>query len=290
MIHTVLLSSGGIRVISHVGALCALDAAGLLTHVKRWCGVSGGALLATCFALGYSMAEARDICERFDFSLLQELCEDGPLQFLETFSIDAGYKLQRFLEALFHVRGFSDKISFADLSRSGAPALRIWATNLDAGRLETFDSEQTPDISILMALRASMSIPLYYPPVEHPVSGQYYIDGAVFHPCPVYMIPVDEQAGLLAVWVFTHIKEEIARTPEAYVIRVLRLFYESRNKDNVSLFKDMVLPIHTDAANEIDFGLSADQKRELFAAGQEAAATFIAARAKSSIPKRRASI
>ncbi len=290
MIHTVLMSSGGIRVISHVGALCALDSAGLLTHVKRWCGVSGGALLATCFALGYSLAEARDICERFDFSLLQEICEDGPLQFLDTFSIDAGYKLQRFLEALFHVRGFSDKISFADLARSGAPGLRIWATNLDAGRLETFDSEQTPDISILMALRASMSIPLYYPPVEHPQTGHYYIDGAVFHPCPVYMIPPEEQAGLLAVWVFTHIKEEAPRTPEAYIVRVLRLFYESRNKDNVSLFKDMVLPIHTDAAHEIEFALTADQKRELFAAGQRAAEGFISARSQSHKRRRRASI
>ncbi len=51
----IVLSGGGMRAVAHIGALQVLEARGHLAHVKEYVGVSAGAFLAFCLAIGYTL-------------------------------------------------------------------------------------------------------------------------------------------------------------------------------------------------------------------------------------------
>jgi predicted acylesterase/phospholipase RssA len=63
-----LFSGGGVRVISYLGALQVFQENNLLKHVREFCGVSAGALVALMLALGYSFRVIERFCYEFDFN------------------------------------------------------------------------------------------------------------------------------------------------------------------------------------------------------------------------------
>ncbi len=278
----ILLASGGIRVLSYVGALEVLERAGSLREVHTWAGVSGGALIATAMALGYSLAEMRQICERFDFGMLKQITEESPLRLLEgAYGLDSGETLARFVRALAHVKGIPEEITFRELLALGAedakqPALRIWAADLDAGALRCFSAATTPDFPVLTALRASMTIPVVYDPVVGP-SGEFLVDGAVFNSFPMHSLTADERTVTLGI---TTKNGATVVTPcprgfSGYLKNCLTIAFEYRSSPLVELFRDSVVEIDVQGIAATDFSLSADQRGAMTAAGRKAALKFL---------------
>jgi NTE family protein len=277
----ILLASGGIRVLSYVGALEVLERAGSLRAVHTWAGVSGGALIATAMALGYSINEMRQICERFDFGILKQITEESPLRLLEgAYGLDSGETLARFVRALAHVKGIPEEITFRDLAARAEPAqqpaLRIWAADLDAGALRCFSAATTPEFPVLTALRASMTIPLVYDPVVGP-SGEFLVDGAVFNSFPMHSLTADERTVTLGI---TTKNGATVVTPcprgfSGYLKNCLTIAFEYRSSPLVELFRDSVVVIDVQGIAATDFSLSADQRGAMTAAGRKAALKFL---------------
>ncbi len=277
----ILFASGGIRVLSYVGALEVLERAGTLRAVRTWAGVSGGALIATALAFGYTLAEMRQICERFDFGILKQITEESPLRLLEgAYGLDSGETLGRFVRALAHVKGLSEEITFRELAggaEAAAPAaLRIWAADLDAGSLRCFSAATTPDFPVLTALRASMTIPVVYDPVIGP-SGEFLVDGAVFNAFPIHSLTADERARTLGI---TTRNGATVATPcprgfTGYLKTCLAIAFEYRSSPLVELFRDSIIEIDVKGIGTTDFSLSDEQRGTMRAAGRVAALKFL---------------
>ena len=66
-----VISGGGVKVISIVGAIKALYERGLLKSVKEASGVSAGSWLAFMIASGLSIEVIEHVALNFDFSLIR---------------------------------------------------------------------------------------------------------------------------------------------------------------------------------------------------------------------------
>jgi len=88
-----ILSGGGIRVLSYAGALQAFEEKHLLKSIQEFCGVSAGALTALMLSLGYSISTLNRFCLEFDFASLRSVDFESAFEILDQFGIDDGLKL-----------------------------------------------------------------------------------------------------------------------------------------------------------------------------------------------------
>jgi NTE family protein len=275
----VMLASGGIRVLSYVGALEELDRNGCLGAVRTWCGVSGGALIATALAFGYTYAELREICERFDFGVLKHIDEQSPLRLLEgCYGLDSGKMLARFCSALAHVKGLPDTITFGQLAERAGPTLRIWCADLETGQARVMSAGTTPEFPVLQALQASMSIPIVYEPVVGP-SGELLVDGALLHSYPVHTLPASERVVTLGI--IPHNRNVPVQKSEGgikwYLVRCWTVMFDHRSDPILELFRGSTIQVEIDTVSATDFDLDADERAGLVMAGRRAAREYLRA-------------
>jgi NTE family protein len=269
---TIILSSGGILVLAHVGALITLDSHKLLSNVTKWGGVSGGALIATCIALGYTLKEILEICERFDFQVLQKIDEDSPFTFMNTLGLDTGNTLTKFINALFTVRGWPINITFKQLYTENNSNIIIWASDIDSGTLIEFSTDKTPDAEIAFALHASIQIPIIYPPLLNKETDHLLVDGALIHSMPLDELSDDDRDNCIGILCRSQPPQPCPRDVIGYVKHIISVGMDSRSKMILKQFDGkvihIVLPSNFSGTN---FNLLLEQKHQLLESGSSAA-------------------
>ena len=178
--RTLVFSGGGVRVLAFLGVVEVLHERNLLKQIQEFAGISAGSLVALMMSLNYSLTFLRRFCAEFDFSSLGEFEPEHLLNFLDTYGVDDGKKIEYLLERLLHHKGFSPTVTFGELAASGTcRKLVVWASNLQTMRHVEFSAEKTPTISVIFAIRSSMAFPLFYTPTHHPETGHLLSDGGV---------------------------------------------------------------------------------------------------------------
>lgn len=156
----VVMSGGGARAYSHIGALRALRDAGVPVDFVG--GSSMGAVIAAGPAMGWSLEELEDRIRR-------SFVDSDPLSDI-TFPMLAmtrAKKVDGLLQAAY------GDIDMADLAR---PFFAV-STNLTSGRIEVHRRGL-----MRRAMRASIAIPGLLPPIV--IDGQVLVDGAVLSNLP----------------------------------------------------------------------------------------------------------
>lgn len=197
----ICLSGGGIRAVAFVGALEVLQKYNLLAHVTEYVGVSAGALIGFLLAIGYTLQELRLLVVEFDFSLIRNFSPEHTLGFLESYGIDDGENLSRLCEATMRQKNIHAGITFRELSeiRPPLPAFRCYATDLTTCKPREFSVAKTPDVPIVIALKASMSLPFYFTPIQDPITGHLLTDGGVMNNYPMVFLSEEEQRHSLGL-------------------------------------------------------------------------------------------
>ena len=156
----VVMSGGGARAYSHIGALRALHEAGVPIDFVG--GASMGAVIAAGPALGWTQEELEERIQR-------AFVKSDPLSDLAfpMLAMTRAKKVDRLLE-----QAYGD-IDMADLQR---PFFSV-STNLTSGRIEVHRRGL-----MRRAIRASIAIPGLLPPVV--MDGQVLVDGAVLKNLP----------------------------------------------------------------------------------------------------------
>lgn len=170
-----VLSSGGARGLAHIGAIEALEEHGY--HISSIAGCSMGALIGGVYAAG-KLKEYREWMKTIDRKKMLELTDFS-------FSINHLVKGDRIIEA---IMAFVPDMAIEDLS---IPYCAV-ATDWQNGEEVVFREG-----SLFDAIRASISLPLYYEPVRR--DGRILIDGGVINPIPLNR--VERHAGDLLVGV-----------------------------------------------------------------------------------------
>ena len=159
-----VLSSGGARGLAHIGAIEELEKQGY--HITSIAGCSMGALIGGVYAAG-KLEEFRAWMKTVDRKKMLELTDFS-------FSLNHIVKGTRIIEAIME---FVPDIPIEDLP---IPYCAV-ATDLKAGREVIFRKG-----SLFEAIRASISLPSFYEPVQR--NGMVLIDGGVINPIPLNRI------------------------------------------------------------------------------------------------------
>ena len=155
------LSSGGARGLAHIGAIVELEAQGY--HISSIAGCSMGALIGGVYATG-KLNEFREWMKTIDRKKMLGLID---------FSLSLNHlvKGKRIIEAIME---FVPDVNIEDLP---IPYVAV-ATDLKAGKEILFNKG-----SLFEAIRASISLPSFYEPVQR--DDMILIDGGVINPIPL---------------------------------------------------------------------------------------------------------
>ena len=174
------LSSGGARGLAHIGAIEELESNGY--HITSIAGCSMGALIGGVYAAG-KLNEFREWMKTVDRKKMLELTDFS-------FSINHLVKGNRIIEA---IMDFVPDIAIEELP---IPYCAV-ATDLKAGREVVIDKG-----SLFEAIRASISLPSFYEPVQR--DGMILIDGGVINPIPLNRVKRNDGDILVGVDVSGH--------------------------------------------------------------------------------------
>jgi NTE family protein len=162
-----VLSSGAAGGMAHVGVIKAIEEEGIA--IDAIAGSSMGALVGACYASKRSVKELEEIMLKTDWRRLLALADFNLAFMLKGFV--RGEKVKELLKAIIGDSDFDDlKLPFA-----------VTATDIETGKGVVINRG-----SVLDAVRASISIPVIFTPVN--LGGRYFCDGGVVNPVPVSLI------------------------------------------------------------------------------------------------------
>lgn len=270
-----IFSGGGVRVIAYLGAIQVLEEKGFLKHVKEFCGVSAGGLTALMLALGYSLKVIERFCYEYDFSELRSLEPDSLFEITETFGLDTGENLEKLIHKILKHKGFSADVTFQQLADSGrAKGVRFWAADIQYLQPVEFSAKASPDISVAFALQASMSIPLYFKPLIHPVKKTYLVDGGVFDNYPLSFCSEEEIQQTIG-FAFELGKLPLEVTGIQSFMTLLNCgYYRPSYQKFINKYKDRTIVIRCAEVSSLDFEISLEARQKLASIGRQAAEDY----------------
>lgn len=191
---------GGMKGIGDVGALEALEEHGVLSQIEAVAGSSVGGIMAMLVAIGCTPEEIKQEMFHLDFKALQDKATPGwiesmhlhhlmpanvsggiekmedIIQFMlgSSLGLFEGDRLCYVLATMLAKKGLSPNLSFSELaalaSHPGSPQKKLVLTgsNLSDPKhpTEYYSSEDTPQMSIIEAVRISASFPGAFKPIK----------------------------------------------------------------------------------------------------------------------------
>jgi len=191
------LGGGAARGISHIGLLKAFEEEGVPIDIIV--GSSMGSIIAGLYASGLSIDNLTYMMENIDVTAL----------------FDPQFPLRGGLLDTEQFHCFLDELTgHADIATLPIPFYTV-LTNLDTGEEYTLNHG-----SLSQAIRASMSMPVVYPPVE--IDGAFYVDGGTKNLVPANVV----RAAGADVVVAVDIKKEVPVPSHDDLLTNIRLFMQ----------------------------------------------------------------
>lgn len=189
------LGAGGVRGFLHVGALLELERHhGDLINVftKGIYGSSVGSLIATGIAFGLSGEQIRIVCKQFLRAnvFVPKLTD---IEWITAFKHKGCIPMHSFEQIV--LEGFqSQGIDLTNKTLQDAKIpLHVVTSNITKGTPAVFQKH----VPVLTALKASCCLPGLFQPVSY--RSQLYIDGDIFSPSILHVVPETERAHTMVI-------------------------------------------------------------------------------------------
>lgn len=174
-------------------------------HIKNAAGTSMGSFFCLAFALKIPVDELEAMIIKLIH--IPEIVSVSSDQFLNLFT-NLGFNdsklylsgIREYLKKKYDI----DDISFIELSKLTGVNVYVSATKINNGSNFIFNVNDTPNVSVLDAVAASMCIPMVSQPVK--IDEYYYIDGCLTNNLPYEIFNNINQDDILNVAVY--IKED----------------------------------------------------------------------------------
>lgn len=266
-INTLILSGGGVKCISFIGALESLfnHQDYIQLNLKEICSVSGGCFIALMLILKYDIIEMKNIIIDTSFNNLKKI---NYINFFKYWGLDSGKKLVDWLGNFIETKNLDKTITFKELYNYNPIKFNIIATNLNEFKLKQFNHETTPNLKILDAIRISMTIPLVFTKIMY--NQEYYVDGAIINNYPLELYKNTD--NILGFKIVSKIDTGNSQTIDKYITNIINCFIQEKEKQS-NLENNITICINP-LVNPIDFNLSINDKLSLFNTGYSAFLKF----------------
>jgi NTE family protein len=275
----IVLSGGGVKVTSLIGALRVLEQRGHLKNLQEISGISAGAFLGFMVASGKSLKDIESLVLDLDFSIIRNITPQAFIEFPERFGLDDGKQFIKFLESIFRVILKLDPgitfSEFTSLQNPGQLVFRCWATDLNICGIREFSALLTPSVKIIDALRASMALPLYFTPSIDPLNGHMLTDGGIQGNLPLHHLTDEECEQSLSLGFLSETKKStdgvMPQDLLGFMNSIFSCLVHSRNEEFLKKWDHKILKISVDDYPSWNFEASREDRNMLLRKGSESA-------------------
>ena len=283
-----VFGGNALRTLCLCGILRYLYCYNLDKLIRDVAGTSMGAFFSLAFALKIPIEQLE--------SYIYKTCNNPKLTKIETSSflnmIDS-YGLGSSIEYLEVIKEFiketynQEDLTFLELSKKTGINLYVSATRINDGSNVIFNVNDTPNVSVIEAVAASMCVPFLSKPIN--IDGYYYIDGYLTNNFPLDCFSNVNKDNILGVAVYVdkdYMMPSIPQNQElsfpTYLYNILYIFYNNTYKlcyynkfsshSNFLIIKNSPIrsifdPNINENENYIDFSLSETDINNLFLQG-----------------------
>jgi len=261
-IKNLVMSGGGIKGIAHIGALCALEDNGYLRDVDTIAGTSIGAFIGILITIGYKPKELYEFVTIFDIAKMGSL---KPNHFLNKYGLDDGSKIIMVVKKMFVNKGVPENITFGELYNINKKKIIMTVTCINNKKAYYYSADTFPDMPIIKTLRMSISVPLYFTPIEH--EGYMYVDGGCIdnYPIQLFKEELDQTIGIFISDVRDHVEKII--NFEDILINTIMSMIEGVSKNSMKGYEKYSIVVSLAKFNLMDLNLTKEKKQELYDAG-----------------------
>lgn len=284
--QNLVFKGGGVLGIAYAGALQVLEQNNILQSIQRVAGTSAGAITAALVALRYSAAEIKSIVNATNFKSF----EDGfnPLRVATKYGLYKGDAFLTWMQARLTDKQLAATATFADLQNAGMMDLHVFSTDLNTQMVKEFSFATTPNVVVAEAVRASMSIPLFFEAWQfnnNNPDDHIYVDGGMVLNFPIRTFdsgatPNPETLGLF----LTNLG--VAPPPNALgydsLLQYVRITFDTiLDAQNINFFQDpedenRTVKINNLGISATNFDLTTQQETDLFNSGVQGMTAFLA--------------
>jgi predicted acylesterase/phospholipase RssA len=190
MIDTLILSGGGLKGFGFIGALKVLEENNIIKikNIKNYYANSVGSILSLLLAIGYNLNYLEEFILKFDFNKIIPQLDLSLL--INNLGISNGNEIMIILQTMFLKKTKINDMNFIDFYKKYKIKLHFITTNYTTGNEEILSPDITPNLSVLLAVRMSISIPFIFTPVLY--NNNIYIDGFITNNFPIDKIDINK--------------------------------------------------------------------------------------------------
>lgn len=261
--HILVISGGGVKGIMAVGALKALKEYGCLEEsINTYAGTSIGGLICLLLSIGYTIEELHDLVIELDFTKLKSIKLDN---LLFNYGLDAGNKFEIIIKKMLHGKNISDNVTFKELYEKTDKKLIVTATCLNDKQAVYWSYDTTPEMSVLMAIRMTISIPIYFVPVHY--KNKIYVDGACIDNYPIQLFN-DRLDDVIGIYLTDYRdKSTVIENIESYLFNLLQSLAEGVTCNSIKGYEKCTLRLAGHGTGLTDININQDKKIELYNIG-----------------------
>ena len=271
-INKLVLSGGGYKGCIYVGMWKYLEENGINKQIKTMAGTSIGALICTLISIGYSYTELEEAMIQFDYKKYQHIDLDC---LFEKFGIDSFQGIEKLIELLFLKKEIPPNITLDCLYEKTKIHLIITAVCLNTQQTVFFDYHRTPEMQLMIALKASMALPYLFASVNH--KKLTYIDGGVLDNFPIDFF-TDDHSSIFGIDLHTPPNSSVKEilTIDQYSLQLMSCVYNAYTTvSHLNQTDDAhIITISIPKFKTFDFNLLDEDKKYLYEVGYEKTKTY----------------
>jgi len=277
-IENIVFEGGGVLGLAYIGCIKYLEEHDLLKNVKKISGSSIGGLFATSIAVGVSSDKLENILKNKNF---KEFKDGSKLIFPNIFRLifKGGYykgdDLNNWLKKLFKIYVGKEDITFKEIYDIFGKELILTGSNMDKAKIEYFNKDTHPDMSVRLALRITMSIPYVFKYIKY--NNDTYIDGGILDNYPIkYFKDYEKTIGFKLLRI-NEKPDDIIYYTDVSTKNILYLSYNiikayDKQLERIHVddkYWEKTIPIYITDISSLNFELNNIQKNELIKLGYE---------------------
>ena len=279
-INILVMSGGGSKAISYIGVIKRMEELRvqnkIILNINEVCGVSAGSIIGLLYLLGYTYEELE---QEVVNKKLEHLKDIRISNFFTNYGIDSGKNIMNWIESLLVRKGYDKNITFKQLYDMINKKFVIMATNLNKYKHTFFDYINTPDISILKAVRMSISIPFYFTCERY--NNDVHVDGALIENYPIKMYK-DNLKNVLGFKIINygelkeHSVEYKINSIDTFIYNVIYCFIVQKERQTTlnDEYKMHTIYIYLDDKNAVNFSMTGEDKKNMIKKGYEASCDY----------------
>ena len=270
--YFIIFGGGGIRGLCYCGAYKAL-----LEHNIKPTGFAGssiGAVFASLVALGYSFEEIYEILSNTGFEMFIDInvgFKKKDIAALSKGNIFLEWIREKIEKKFYgdnYKKGEVKPVTFGDIDKK----LILYSVDLTNLKFKEFSATKTPDVEIAVAIRASVSMPGLFTPLEY--DDVLLVDGDLLKSTPLWRVSntiknLDERIIEFRLEDNEHPKK--IESSVDYINRVYNAICGFATDYIVDLYNEKdkfdYIKINTKNVSVVDFLIPKDKKKELYDIG-----------------------